>query len=81
MTALHHGNLFEFVTSAGGGQHVINNFVAGDQLYVEGLTFSQLTTGGNSIAITGGNTVITLADHTTITLHNFTGLNSSDIKH
>lgn len=61
-------NLFEFIASEQGGQHVITNFVAGDQLNVEGHTLSYLlahgevtTRDGNTyISIDGGKTTIEL---------------------
>jgi Ca2+-binding RTX toxin-like protein len=61
-------NLFEFIASAQGGQHVITNFVAADQLSVEGHTLSYLlahgevtTRDGNTyISVDGGKTTIEL---------------------
>ncbi len=61
-------NLFEFLASEAGGQHVITNFVASDQLNVEGHTLAYLlahgevtTRDGNTyISIDGGKTTIEL---------------------
>jgi Ca2+-binding RTX toxin-like protein len=61
-------NLFEFLSSEQGGQHVITNFVSSDQLNVEGHSLSYLmshgevtTSDGNTyISIDGGKTTIEL---------------------
>jgi Ca2+-binding RTX toxin-like protein len=72
-------NLFEFLQSETGGQHVISNFVAGDKLYIEGHSLSYLQSH-NDISTHGGNTYISIdGGQTTIELKGFTGLNSSDV--
>jgi Ca2+-binding RTX toxin-like protein len=72
-------NLFEFLKSEQGGQHVITNFVAGDKLYIEGHSLSYLQSH-NDIHTSGGNTYISIdGGQTTIELKGFTGLNSSDV--
>jgi Ca2+-binding RTX toxin-like protein len=61
-------NVFEFLASEQGGQHLITNFVSTDQLDVEGhslaylLTHSDVTTrdGSTYISIDGGKTTIEL---------------------
>jgi Ca2+-binding RTX toxin-like protein len=69
-------NLFEFT---GGGHHVINNFVSGqDQLYIEGQTLSYLQSHGD-VSTHGGSTYINLSDGTTIQLKGVSHLNSSDV--
>jgi Ca2+-binding RTX toxin-like protein len=75
-------NLFQFLAADAGGQHVITNFVSGeDQLYLEGHTLAYLTSHGD-ITVTGGNTYISLDDgKTTVELKGFTGLSGGDIKH
>jgi len=84
MTGGSGSNLFEFLTSEQGGQHVITNFVAGDQLNVEGHTLSYLlangevtTRDGNAyISIDGGKTTIELKgfnDTTEVLRHHFIG--------
>jgi Ca2+-binding RTX toxin-like protein len=68
MMGIGSANVFEFLASGKGGQHVISNFVSGDQLNVEGHSLSYLlshhevtTHGGNSfISIDGGKTTIEL---------------------
>jgi Ca2+-binding RTX toxin-like protein len=73
-------NLFEFLSTAAGGNHVITNFVAGqDQLYLEGHSLSYLE-NHNDITTHGGNTYISLdGGSTTIELKGITNLTSSDI--
>jgi len=71
-------NVFEFLSSEQGGQHVIQNFVAGDTLYVEGHTLSYLNSHGD-ISTSGGNTIITIdGGKTTIELTGVTSLSKSD---
>jgi Ca2+-binding RTX toxin-like protein len=66
-------NLFAFVKGGAGGDHVITNFVTGqDQLYLEGYKLSQIPTivgdsvkynagtGITTIRLDGGSTVITV---------------------
>jgi len=61
-------NVFEFLASKEGGQHVITNFVASDQLDVEGhsldylLSHHEVTTrdGNTYISVDGGKTTIEL---------------------
>jgi len=48
-------NLFAFVAGEQGGQHVISNFVTGDQLYIEGHSLSYLQ-AQHDITTSGGNT-------------------------
>jgi Ca2+-binding RTX toxin-like protein len=65
-------NLFEFLASAQGGQHVITNFVASDQLNVEGHTLSYLLANGE-VTTSNGNTYISIdGGKTTIELKGFT---------
>jgi len=73
-------DLFEFLRSAHGGQHVIENFVSGqDQLYLEGHSLSWLQSHGD-ISHPGDNTVIHLdGGKTTITLEGVTTLDPSDV--
>jgi Ca2+-binding RTX toxin-like protein len=73
-------NLFEFVAAAQGGQHVITNFVSGqDQLYVEGNSLSYLQSQ-HDVTTSGGNTLISIdGGKTTIELQGVTGLKGSDI--
>jgi Ca2+-binding RTX toxin-like protein len=80
MTGGTSSNLFEFLSTASGGQHVITNFVAGqDQLYLEGQSLSYLQSH-NDISVSHGNTFISLdGGSTTIELKGFTGLTSSNV--
>jgi Ca2+-binding RTX toxin-like protein len=72
-------NVFEFVPHEKGGQHVISNFVSGDQLYVEGYSLSYLQSH-NEITTSGGNTTITIdGGMTSIELKGFTSLTSSEV--
>ena len=73
-------NLFEFLSSEKGGQHVITNFVSGqDQLYLEGHSLSYLQ-AHSDITVSGGNTHISLdGGKTTIELQGVTSLTKSDI--
>jgi Ca2+-binding RTX toxin-like protein len=71
-------NVFEFLSSEQGGQHVIQNFVAGDTLYVEGHSLSYLQSHGD-ITTKHGNTIITIdGGKTTIELKGVTSLSWSD---
>jgi Ca2+-binding RTX toxin-like protein len=80
MTGGTSSNLFEFLSTASGGQHVITNFVAGsDQLYLEGQSLAYLQSHSD-ITTSGGNTYISLdGGATSIELKGFTGLSSSDV--
>ena len=73
-------NVFEFLASEKGGQHVIQNFVSGhDQLYVEGYTLSYLQSQ-HDITTHGGNTYISIdGGKTSIELQGVTNLHNSDI--
>ena len=73
-------DLFEFLKSQAGGQHVIENFVSGqDQLYLEGHSLSWLQSHGD-ISHSGGNTFISLDQgKTTIELEGVKTLDSSDV--
>jgi Ca2+-binding RTX toxin-like protein len=72
-------NVFEFLSSEKGGQHVITNFVSGDKLYIEGHSLSYLTSH-HDITTSGGNTYISIdGGKTMIELKGFTSLDSSDI--
>jgi len=75
-------NLFEFIQSAAGGQHVITNFVSGqDQLYLEGYSLSYLQSH-HDITVSGGNTYISLdGGKTTVELQGITSLKGTDVKH
>jgi Ca2+-binding RTX toxin-like protein len=75
-------NLFEFISAAAGGQHVITNFVSGqDQLYLEGYSLSYLQSH-HDITVSGGNTYISLdGGKTTVELQGITSLKSTDVKH
>ena len=66
--------------SAQGGQHVIQNFVSGqDQLYIEGHSLSWLQSH-HDISTSGGNTYISIdGGKTTIELQGVTSLNPSDV--
>jgi Ca2+-binding RTX toxin-like protein len=72
-------NLFEFLSTEKGGQHLIKNFVAGqDQLVVEGHSLAYLQQH-HDISTHGGNTYISIdGGKTTIELHGVTSLNASD---
>ncbi len=76
----HGANVFEFLASEAGGQHVITNFVGGqDQLYLEGQSLSYLQ-AHHDITVSGGNTYISLdGGKTTLVLKGITNLTSSDI--
>ena len=79
MTGGSGSNVFEFLKSEAGGQHVITNFVSGDQLYVEGESLSFLQSH-HDISVSGGNTYISIdGGSTTIELKGVTSLSSSDI--
>jgi Ca2+-binding RTX toxin-like protein len=72
-------NVFQFLSSEQGGQHVISNFTSGDKLYIEGQGLSYLQSQ-HDITTSGGNTYISIdGGHTTIELKGFTGLSNSDI--
>jgi Ca2+-binding RTX toxin-like protein len=72
-------NLFEFISPQQGGQHLIQNFVSGqDQLYVEGHSLAYLETH-HDISTQGGNTFISIdGGKTTIELQGVTTLKASD---
>ena len=75
-------NVFEFLSSEAGGQHVIKHFVSGtDQLYLEGYSLSQLQMGtGGTITTSGHNTFITLdGGKTSIELVGVKTLNTGDV--
>jgi Ca2+-binding RTX toxin-like protein len=79
MAGVGSNNVFEFLSSESGGQHVIQNFVSGDQLYIEGYSLSALQSS-NDITTSGGNTYISIdGGKTTIELKGVTGLSSGDI--
>ncbi|HWW19398.1 MAG TPA: hypothetical protein VNZ06_01220, partial [Steroidobacteraceae bacterium] len=73
-------NVFEFLADQHGGQHVITNFVSGqDKLYLEGYSLSYLQQHGE-VSSHGGNTYISLdSGKTTIELKGVSSLHSSDI--
>jgi len=74
-------NLFEFLSSEQGGQHVITNFVAGDQLNVEGHTLSYLMANGE-VTTRDGNTYISIdGGKTTIELKGFTDVSEVKQQH
>jgi Ca2+-binding RTX toxin-like protein len=68
MVGVGQNNVFEFLASESGGQHVIANFVSSDQLNVEGhnleylMAHNEVTThdGNTFISIDGGKTTIEL---------------------
>jgi Ca2+-binding RTX toxin-like protein len=65
-------NLFEFLASEHGGQHVITNFVSTDQLNVEGHSLAYLLTH-NEVTMRDGNTYISVdGGKTTIELQGVT---------
>ena len=68
------GNLFEFLSSEGGGKHIIENFISGDKLVFQGYTPGDL-----HISTSQGNTFVTLQDGTSIELKGFTGTISSNL--
>ena len=73
-----HHNLFEFLKADHGGTHVIQNFVSGDQLYVEGHSLCYLQSH-HDITMCGGNTYISIdGGKTTIELQGVTSLKGSD---
>jgi Ca2+-binding RTX toxin-like protein len=83
-------NLFEFGKDEEGGQHLIKNFVSGeDQLVVEGHSLSYLkqhgdisTHGGNTyISIDGGKTTIELQGVATLKASDLTGYTSAFTHH
>ena len=83
MTGGKGSNLFQFLSTAQGGvEHgttIISNFVAKDQLYLEGNSLASLN-AAHDITISGGNTYIKLdGGTTTIELKGFTGLTNSEI--
>jgi Ca2+-binding RTX toxin-like protein len=80
MTGGTSGNVFEFLSTAKGGQHVISNFASGkDQLYLEGHTLSYLQSH-HDVTVSGGNTYISLdGGKTSIELKGITHLSNSDI--
>jgi Ca2+-binding RTX toxin-like protein len=73
MTGSGHNNVFNFVASSAGGDHVITDFVSGDQLNVDGHSLAylvanqQVTThsGNTYISADGGITTIELRGVTT----------------
>jgi Ca2+-binding RTX toxin-like protein len=73
-------NIFEFLHSGAGGQHVISNFVHGmDKLYLEGHSLSYLQSHGD-ITHSGGNTFIHLdGGATQIELTGVNSLSASDV--
>jgi serralysin len=72
-------NVFEFLASESGGQHVIQNFVSGDQLYVEGHTLSYLQAHNDISKDSHGNTIISIdGGKTTIELQGVSSLKGSD---
>jgi RTX calcium-binding nonapeptide repeat (4 copies) len=80
MTGGANNNLFEFLSNEKGGQHLITNFVAGqDQLYLEGQSLSYLQQN-HDISTSGGNTFIKLdGGATTVELKGITSLSNTDI--
>jgi hypothetical protein len=74
-----HSNVFAFMSGESGGTHLIENFVSGDQLYVEGNSLSALQSA-NDITSSGGNTFISIdGGQTTIELKGVSSLSSSDV--
>lgn len=73
-------DLFEFLHRDHGGNHLIKNFVSGqDQLYVEGHSLSWLQSH-HDITSSGGNTFISIdGGKTTIELQGVSSLKASDI--
>jgi len=73
-------DVFSFVASEHGGQHLITDFTHGqDKLYLEGHSLSYLQNHG-AITHAGGNTFISLdGGQTTVELKGITSLSSSDI--
>jgi hypothetical protein len=73
-------DLFEVDRTRQGGDHVIQNFVSGqDQLYLEGHSLAYLQHQGD-ISVSGGNTYISLdGGNTTIELVGVTSLKGTDI--
>jgi len=80
MTGGSNTNVFEFLSTESGGQHLITNFVSGtDTLYLEGESLSYLQTN-NDITYSGGNTYISLdGGKTSVELKGVTSLTSSDV--
>ena len=78
MAGVGNHNVFQFLSSEQGGQHVISNFTSGDTLYIEGQGLSYLQSQ-HEITTSGGNTYISIdGGHTTIELKGFTSLSSSN---
>ena len=73
-------DVFSFLASQHGGQHLITDFTHGqDQLYLEGKSLSYLQSHGD-ITHSGGNTFISLdGGQTTVELKGITSLTSSDV--
>jgi Ca2+-binding RTX toxin-like protein len=72
-------NVFEVLASEKGGQHLVTNFVSGDQLYVEGYSLSYLQTH-HDVTTHNGNTYICIdGGKTTIELQGVKSLSSSEI--
>ncbi len=81
MTGGSGSNLFEFLSTEQGGQHVITNFVAGDQLNVEGHSLSYLMAHGE-VTTRDGNTYISIdGGKTTIELKGFTDASHEALRH
>ncbi len=72
MTSIGTHNVFEFLASAAGGQHLITNFVSGDQLNVEGHSLTYFISH-NEVTSLNGNTYISVDNgKTTIELQGVT---------
>ena len=73
-------DVFSFLATGQGGQHLIKDFVHGqDQLYLEGHSLSWLESH-NAISTHGGNTYISLdGGLTTVELKGVTHLSNSDV--
>lgn len=73
-------DIFQFHEGQAGGQHVIENFVSGqDQLFIEGHSLDYLQSH-HDVSTSGGNTFITIdGGKTTIELQGVTSLKASDV--
>jgi Ca2+-binding RTX toxin-like protein len=73
-------DIFQFHEGQAGGQHVIENFVSGqDHLFIEGHSLDYLQSH-HDVTTSGGNTFITIdGGKTTIELQGVTSLKASDI--
>jgi hypothetical protein len=79
MSSVGSKNIFDFVATAKGGQHLITNFISGDKLNVEGESLSYLQSH-HEVSSHGGNTYITLdGGKTTIELLGVKSLKSTDL--